>query len=227
MQLRAMPKSPILVGMAPRKTRKRLAKSRSASIPALKQSFDSLNQAVNDILRSGGSSKQQVKKFQTVWRRIFGRPVDTLAAEAYLKVKSRGHSRKQRGGSVLQGAPVDFQVRPGIDGSHGSFNPYISSGFSFGNSVNQPGMFQSCGTENTTPQIAVDMGSNAVMKGGKRGGGNFMQAASDALFTASTRPFAASVPTTGMVLAQDTALGRPPPPPSAPEQNPGLFGRVY
>jgi hypothetical protein len=206
--------------MVARKTRKRLAKSRTASIPALKQSFDSLNQEVNDILRSSASSKQQVKKFQTVWRRIFGRPVDALAAEAYLKVKSRVKSRKQRGGA-LQGAPVDFQVRPGVDGSHGSFNPYVSSGFSFGNTINQPGMFQSCGTENSTATVPAGMGSNSF-----RGGG-FMQAASDALFSLSTRPLAPSVPTTGLVLMQDTALGRPPPPPAAPEQNPGLFGRVY
>ena len=215
--------------MAPRKTRKRLAKSRSASIPALKQSFDSLNQAVNDILRSTDSSKQRVKKFQEVWRRIFGRPVDALAAEAYLKVKSRGHSRKQRGGAAIQGAPVDFQVRPGVDGVYGSFNPYVSSGFSFGNTVNQPGLFQSCGTENSTPVIAATMGSNAVMKGGVRRhkGGGFIQAASDALFTLSTRPFEPSPPTTGLVLMQDTALGRPQPAPAAPELNPGLFGRTY
>jgi hypothetical protein len=213
--------------MAPRKTRKQ-AKSRSASIPALKQSFDSLNHAVNDILRSPASSKQRVKKFQEVWRRIFGRPVDAAAAEAYLKVKSRGHSRKQRGGA-LAGAPVDFQVRPGVDGVHGSFNPYVGSGLGFGNTVNQPGLFQSCGTENITPSVSASMGSNAFMKGGRRKhrGGGIIQAASDALFTLSTRPIAASPPTTGLVLMQDTALGRPQPAPAAPEQNPGLFGRVY
>jgi len=215
--------------MAPRKTRKRVGKSRSASIPALKQSFDSLNHAVNDILRSSASPKERVKKFQEVWRRIFGRPVDSLAAEAYLKVKSRSHSRKQRGGASLEGAPVDFQVRPGVDGAYGSFNPYISSGFGFGNTINQPGLFQSCGTENITPNIPASMGSNAVMKGGKRKhkGGGFLQSASDALFALSTRPIEASPPTAGLVLMQDTALGRPQPPPAAPEQNPGLFGRMY
>lgn len=211
--------------MAPRKTRKRLAKSRNASIPALKQSFDSLNQAVNDILRSPASQKQRVKKFQEVWRRIFGRPVDALAAEAYLKVKSRGHSRKQRGGSAaLAGAPVDFQVRPGVDGVHGSFNPYVGSGFGFGNMINQPGMFQSPGY---TTQVPADMGSNAFMKGGYKKGGGIIQAASDAIFSLSTRPLPAAPPTTGLILAQDTALGRPQPPPAAPEQNPGLFNRMY
>ena len=210
--------------MATRKTRKRLAKSRSASIPALKQSFDSLNQAVNDILRSPASQKQRVKKFQEVWRRIFGRPVDALAAEAYLKVKSRGHSRKQRGGSALLGAPVDFQVRPGVDGVHGSFNPYVGSGLGFGNTVNQPGMFQSPGY---TTQVPASMGSNAFMKGGNKKGGGLIQAASDALFTLSTRPLPAAPPTSGLVLAQDISLGRPMPAPAAPEQNPGLFNRMY
>jgi hypothetical protein len=73
------------------------------------------------------------------------------------------------------------------------------------------------------------MGSNAFMKGGKRKhrGGGILQAASDALFTLSTRPIAASPPTTGLLLMQDNALGRPQPAPAAPEQNPGLFGRTY
>jgi hypothetical protein len=167
------------------------------------------------------SSKQRVKKFQVVWRQIFGRPVDAMAAEAYLKVKSRGRSRKQRGGSTLQGAPVDFQTRPGVDGVHGSFNPYIGSGFAFGNTINQPGMFQSCGVANTTPKVAADMGSNAVK------GGGFVQAASDALFTLTSRPLPSYLPPTGLGLMQETSLGHPQPPPAAPEHNPGLVGRTY
>ena len=205
--------------MAPRKTKKRSV--RVNTIPALKHSFDSLEHAVSDILRSQLSPKQRVKKFQEVWRRIFGRPVDALAAEAYLKVKSRrGGTRKQRGGAAIAGAPLDFQTRPGVDGVHGSFPAYVGSGLGFYNTITQPGLFQSCGVQNITPNVPATMGSNLVTKGG-----GVIQATSDALFNLSTRPFPNTTPLSGLSLMQDQALGRPPPPPAAPEQNPGLFAR--
>ena len=168
------------------------------------------------------TSKQRVKKFQEVWRRIFGRPVDALAAEAYLKVKSRGKSRRQRGGSALAGAPLDFQTRPGVDGSHGSFLPYVASGLSFANTINQPGMFQSCGVANITPNVPADIGSNLVTKGG-----GFTQSVADAIFSLTTRPMPSSMPTVGLAAMQEANLSRPPPPPSAPEQNPGLLTTRY
>jgi len=206
--------------MTPRKTTKRKVRTtKPATIPALKHSFDALDHAVADILRAKLSQKQAIKKFQEQWRRIFGRPVDAIAAAAYLQVKTRGNklrgTRKQRGGA-LAGAPVDFQTRPGVDGVHGSFPAYISNGFGVG--VPQPGLFQGCGIENSTPKVPSDMGSNLIK------GGGIVQAASDALYSLSTRPFSPSAPPAGLFLAQETALGRPPMPPAAPEQNPGLLG---
>ena len=210
--------------MTARKTTKRKVRTtKPATIPALKHSFDSLDHAVADILRSNLGQKQAVKKFQEQWRRIFGRPVDAVAAAAYLQVKGRGKlrgTRKQRGGA-LSGAPVDFQTRPGVDGVHGSFPAYLSNGFGVG--VPQPGLFQGCGVENSSPAVPASMGSNLVGGKPKRGGG-IVQAASDALFTLSTRPFTPNAPPSGLFLAQETALARPPPAPSAIEQNPGMLG---
>jgi hypothetical protein len=208
--------------MTARKTTKRKVRTtKPATIPALKHSFDALDRAVADILRAKLNQKQAVKKFQEQWRRIFGRPVDAIAASAYLQVKGRGNrrsTRKQRGGAAIQGAPLDFQTRPGVDGAHGSFPAYVSNGFGVG--VPQPGLFQGCGIEDTTPKVAADMGSNLVAKGG-----GIIQAASDAIYNLSTRPFTPSAPPGGLFMMQETALGRPPMPPASPEHNPALFGQ--
>lgn len=194
-----------------RKTLKRKTRtSRSQTIPALKSSFDALDHSVADIIRAKLGPKQAVKKFQESWRKIFGRPVDAAAATAYLQVKTRRNrgAKKQRGGN----APVDFQTRPGVYGTYGNFNSYVSNGF--GVAVPEQAMF-----EGPKVNVPANMGSNKV-------GGGLIQSASDALFTASTRPFSPNVPPSGFFLAQESALARPMPAPAAPEQNPGLFGRM-
>jgi hypothetical protein len=213
--------------MAPAKTlrRKRAVKGiHPTTIPALKRSFDSLEHAVSDILRSRDGQKQRVKRFQEVWRKIFGRPVDAAAAEAYLQVKARGargtrRSKKQRGGAAtLAGAPLDFQTRPGVDGVHGSFPQYVGSGLGFYNTVNQNAMFKGCGTQDISPSVGADMGSNKV-------GGGVVESTMDAIYSLTTRPFATTIPPSLPVQAQAQWLGQPAYPPSAPEQNPGLFPR--
>lgn len=192
-------------------SRRRRSAATPTTIPELKRSFDSLEQAVGTILKSP-DSKGRVRKFQEAWRRIFGRPVDAAAAEAYLKVKSRGaaagavagktrKAKGQKGGAaaaVLAGAPLDFQTRPGVDGVHGSFLPYLTKGLDFYNTVNQESMFRGCGTVDTTPKVPADLGSNKV-------GGGLL---SDAAFVALTRPFSASSPPSVANDIQTTWQGR-------------------
>jgi hypothetical protein len=157
----------------------------ATTIPELKRSFDALEAEVATILHSVSSPAQRVKRFQTAWRKIFGRPVDAAAAQAYLQVKSRRIGKKtrkaQKGGA---GAPLDHQTGPGIYGPHGVFPPYVASGLSFYNTVNQIGQFKGCGTENITPKIPADMGSNQF------GGGVL----TDALHAVTTRPIPSSAP---------------------------------
>jgi hypothetical protein len=174
------------------RTTRRVKKQAPTTIPELKRSFDALEREVDTILASGsGSSAARVKRFQEAWRRIFGRPVDATAAEAYLAVKSRRAPKKtrkvQRGGM----APVDFQTRPGVDGSYGSFLPYVSQGLRFYDTINQEGMFKDCGVKDSSPNVPADMGSNkATLSGG------------------GARPFPATVPATFAQDFQDAWLGR-------------------
>jgi len=189
------------------------------SIPELKRSFDSLDHAVDTIVRSKKTMPQQVKDFQAAWRRIFGRPVEAPAAEAYLQVKARGRKgtrRSQKGGmGPLAGAPLDHQATPGVYGTHGSFPPYLTSGLSFYNTINQDGLTKGCGTENITPAISASMGSNKALAGGGM--------LSDAAFAVGHRPFGSSSPPSigndFQTYWQGRSLGASP----QPDQNPGLF----
>lgn len=197
---------------AKRITRKRgRPTGRAISIPELKESFDAIERKTAEILRSDAPKQSKVRRFQEAWRSIFGRPVEASAAEAYLSVKAhslpkreraatgKARTRKQRGGAAaLAGAPLDFQTRPGIDGTHGTFLPYVARGFGFFDTINQQGLFKGCGTENITPAVAADMGSNKV------GGGMI----SDAMAALSSRPFQASSPPSIANDIQTTMQGR-------------------
>lgn len=217
----------------PRKTRKR-GGSRSVdesgsghsrrrrvvatSIPELKRSFDALESEVGRILRNPNEA-QRIRQFQEAWRRIFGRPVEPIAASAYLQVKSRdkgrGKSRKaQKGGmgGAIAGAPLDFQTRPGVDGVHGSFPPYITQGFGFYNTVNQEGMVKDCGIVDITPKVPADLGSNEFQKGGGM--------LTDAVSAVLSRPMVSSSPSGFMDEMQAAWKGRDPSPSPAPEENP-------
>jgi hypothetical protein len=190
-------------------SKKRQTKKRSriilTTIPALKNSFDRLEKEVPTILREK-TTKQQVRKFQEIWKSIFGRPVEALAAEAYLQVKSkmRGkYTRKMKGGAALAGAPLDFQTRPGIDGVYGSFPEYVTSGLSFYNTINQDQLNKGVRLDMFEPAVPADMGSNQA-GGGKKGGGLL----GDAAFVAMTRPFSATAPPSIMDDIQTSFQGR-------------------
>jgi hypothetical protein len=171
-------------------------------IPQLKHSFDVLEHEVSQILKETENPKQRVKKFQEVWRKIFGRPVEAVAAEAYLQVKAssrKGKTRKsQKGGAAIAGAPLDFQTRPGVDGVHGSFPQYLTSGLSFYNTINQDQLNKGVGLSAFEPAVPADMGSNQA-------GGTL----ADAAFVVSTRPATAVSPPSVINDLQTWAQGRP------------------
>jgi hypothetical protein len=187
------------------------------SIPELKNSFDSLERELPRILKLKGNAR--IKEFQEVWKRLFGRPVNSKAAEAYLHVKSKSGKRStrkvQRGGNTHQisGAPLDYMTRPGISGTYGSFPAYQVSGLGeISSQTNLDGLASQCGKENITPQIPADLGSNKV------GGGNLLQSIGDMITGVYDRPVAPTVPTSLAYDLQTAAMGRPLPPSPAAYQ---------
>ena len=192
-----------------RTTRKRSSRE---SIPSIKNSFDVLEREVEEIIRDTQDTKQRVRKFQQVWRKIFGRPVEGIAAEAYLQVKMKTTTRRksQKGGAALAGAPLDYQTRPGIDGVHGSFPQYVSSGLGFYDTINQDQLNKGVGLSAFDPAVPADMGSNKV------GGG----AISDSAYLTLTRPFSSVSPPSIANNIQTTLQGRAVGAPADPSINP-------
>jgi len=138
------------------------------NIPELKQAFGRIEKDTHDLLKEGLDEKAAVKKFQDLWKSVFFRSVNYESAKAFLDIKrgskssSKKGTRKQKGGfsQPLAGAPLDYTTRPGVDGSHGSFLQYQTSGLDSYNKFNQIAMDSDPPTANSTPLVPVAIGSN-------------------------------------------------------------------
>lgn len=191
-----------------RKTlKKKAVKAQPASIPELRAAFEAV-EAKAESLR-GADKTTQIKEFQKAWKSAFGKEIDAKAVDAYLHVKfsakhqrmTRKKGKKQHGGAApLQGAPLDYQTRPGIDGVHATYPAYVQQGLGFYDSVNQIAMKAECGLKDFTPQIPKGMGSNQA------GGGPSLADAAAAL---TTRPFASTIPSTLYQDIRTAYLGLP------------------
>lgn len=167
-------------------------KAQPASIPELRAAFETV-EAKAESLRSANKTTQ-IKEFQKIWKATFGKDIDTKTVDAYLHVKfneKKGRMTrkkgKQQGGSMpLQGAPLDYQTRPGIDGVHATYPAYVVEGTRFYDNINQIGMKAECGLKDFTPQIPKGMGSNQA--------GGALASVQDAWSALITKP-TASIPT--------------------------------
>ncbi len=121
------------------------------TIPELREAFERIEIFAKDLIQKGGSMKTMGRDLAAEWKAVFGRKIDGPAAEEYLKFiggetapvatsapapknKTR-KARKMKGGAAaapIAGAPLDYQTRPGIDGPHGNFPPYVDGGFGVG-----------------------------------------------------------------------------------------------
>jgi len=196
-----------------RNNTKKIGKKTPLHIPEIKRAFDTISTEAHRILRNGGTTSEQVKAFQKVWKTIFHRPVSDRSAEDYLSVKRmkggdlRGKrktmkkGRGQKGGAMpLGGAPIDYTTRPGIDstavapyGSFPSYQSYQSAGLAIG----KEGMFQECGTKDFTPVIDPSI----TQKGGT---------VSDFMHLAKFSPVASSSPPSILQSGTDSLKGYPP-----------------
>ena len=163
--------------MVKNNTRKR-KQTKIMTIPQLRKGFESINIETAKILARHPINEESITSFKKVWKQVFGKIIDSPTAETYLRLQAKQKKasksksktyKKQKGGS----APIEYMMTPGIDSSqgtingvHGSFLPYVSSGLSFYNHINNIAMDSECGKTDISPQIAVDMGSNKV--GGQR-----------------------------------------------------------
>jgi hypothetical protein len=156
------------------------------TIPQLRKAFVQVDIETKKILSKHPVNDESIKEFTKMWKSIFHRTIDTKAAEAYLTLQSKQNKKKRtRKNKTMKGgmAPVDYMLRPGIDGTHGNFLPYVSSGLSFYNDINKIAMDGDCGKVDITPTIAADMGSNKVS-----GGASVSELMSQRLVSSSVPP---------------------------------------
>ena len=171
----------------------------------------------------GKDKESQIQEFQAAWKSVFSRDVSPKAVEAYLAVKhaergskkrsTRRKSRRQSGGALLAGAPLDFQTRPGIDGVSGSFPAYVDKGLSFYDTINQHARMADCGVKDFSPKVPAGLGSNQA-------GGSPIKDFASAL---SFKPFESSVPSTVYQDVRSAYLGAPLPPSPAVEDHTWKF----
>lgn len=165
------------------------------TVPQLRKAFEQIDADTKKILSKHPINDESVKDFQKCWKQVFHKDIDGVTAKSYLdlqtKIVKKGGGRKTRKSKQSGGvSPVDYTLRPGIDGTHGNYLPYVSSGLSFYNNINQIAMDQDCGKIDITPQIDASMGSNEFMKGG------------------SARLIGATVPPSVLQDTQDYYLGK-------------------
>lgn len=189
--------------MAKTKTRKMKKDSKQnqqkvLTIPMLRKAFEHVDMETRKILSKHPINEESISEFKKLWKNTFGKVIDSKTAESYLAIQSKmkvhkKKTRKMKGGS----APVDYMLRPGLDGTHGSYLPYVSKGLDFYGDINNIAMDADCGKVNFTPQISSSMGSNQVGAG-----------LSEFMYSLTNRPIISTNPPSILQDLQDASLGR-------------------
>jgi len=112
------------------------------------------------------SFSDAVVTYREEWRKTFKRDLSPADAAAYLKFRyglksSKTRRSKTRGGAIMgsSGAPLDYQLRPGVTGVYGNFPTYQTQGL---DRYYTPAISADCGKPNAFPTD----GSAASQAGG-------------------------------------------------------------
>ena len=124
------------------------------SIPQLRRSFEHIQSFVK-------KTDYSLPEFRKEWEKTFHKSVSVPAAKDYLAyMKERNADKKTQEGGM---APLDYQLRPGVEGVYGNFPTYVTGGFGH---FNHDSFRAGCGIEDISPRVPASMGSNLVSGGG-------------------------------------------------------------
>ena len=184
-----------------RKTRKNThhKKSKAATIPELRRSFEHIERIADDGLRRKESYDKVALTVRKEWRKTFSKELDKKSAELFVTNRMK-HGKGQRrithrhkGGAAISGAPLDYTTRQGVylapgqipdlDGhlpltgdkasNFGSYLQYVSKGFGVGiPEIAQNMPYSTNGYVPgmpAWPRVPVGMGSNEVHFSAKGG----------------------------------------------------------
>jgi len=121
-------------GAKTRKVLKLKKKMPILTIPELRKSFDHMDKVVESLRKmSKHSFSDAVIVYREEWRKTFKRDISPADASAYLKFRfntkaAKTRRTKMRGGNPLSGAPLEYTLRPGVQGVYGNFPSYQTEG---------------------------------------------------------------------------------------------------
>ena len=143
------------------KTRKRGHKMQVKTVQGLSETLDYMRKYAGELVKKDIPMSSKVKEFQVEWRKVFYRRLDAAAAESYLSFITRLPQKKQGGGSMTQGAPLNYEMQPGVYGVYGNFPAYQSSGLEAGLGFHNS-QADLCGKVDTTPVGAFSTAFGSV-----------------------------------------------------------------
>jgi hypothetical protein len=196
-----------------RKQRKQQGTANVLTVPELRRAFEHIDTFSKNLLKSH-SIEDAIPALCAEWKRTFYREIKPASAKVYLEAlhEEMGPARKTRklrgGAAPLEGAPLDYQTRPGIyiqpaglnANSYAVVPAYVESGFW------NPQPAQSYdpvpGQTRYVTHTPPGMGSNLVRGGGKRksarklrgGAASLGQAFADTLSQVASRIVPATIP---------------------------------
>lgn len=220
-----------------RKTRKNThhKKSKAATIPELRRSFEHIERVADEGLGKKESYEKVARDIRKEWKKTFSKDLDKKSAELFVTNRmshGRTHRRftqRHRGGAAISGAPLDYTTRQGVylapgqipdkDGhlpltgdkvsNFGNYLQYVSKGFGVGiPEIAQDMPYNTNGYVPGMPpwpHVPANMGSNAVHFSAK--GGSYKKGNSRRKLRRGGGLLGDKMETTGAMLSQ--AFNRP------------------
>jgi len=173
-----------------RKTKRapKTSKAKTITVPELRRAFEH----IHTFLHKGATTQA----FRKEWKKVFGTELSEKAAADYLAFVEADKS-KQRGGAQMSPAALGYEMtNPGTASPAPSVPAYVAGGMVPADSV-----FETCGQVDKYPLPPASMGSNEVLKGGRRKtrksrkqGGGALPSLTTAFSEFMQRPFTMGAP---------------------------------
>jgi hypothetical protein len=218
------------------------------TIDGLRTDLESFKNQAKSLATSATSKEEALKQIQQAWLHIFDCTLDKESAEGFVaqfrgteemmkkkEKKTRRRNRKQSGGGGITGAPVAYQMGPGVPSAqtYGHFTTDVSKDAQSQHDLDvyyNSGMSRTAGTELWRfPTVPAGMGSNKV--GGARSSrkkvrkqkGGAAPTLSQMMSNISQMPMVATIPPSSVNTAYASWSGLP----SAPSSDPTAHSWKY
>jgi len=189
------------------------------SVADIRQKFKAMDSSMRDFIKRNNlnNPRELGKQVSRHWAGLFNKHLSGNAAvelgNHYLNL--HGKRKAKRGGS-MEGAPLDYVMRPGMPAvaTYATFPTEVGADPKATQDLDvyyNSALGRSCGSEDTSAHVSPDMGSNLVpAKGGARRRRTVRKRGGDFLTAMSVRDFASSNPAGYLQQASEAWMGQGP-----------------